>query len=475
MSASTGPQLVFNGVNGRTGRYLQPPLGPDLLSALARGMHAPLPESDELRLNSFDAGAKKFGTGGGVDPLNLAQAGWGVIFASDAEPETIEALQPLLKHRRNQAGDLYREFLGADGLRADESKNAFLARHGVGVGAVVPRLVPYYLLLVGNPRRIPFRFQYLLDVAYAVGRLDFETAQEYAHYAANVVAWETEARTAATSARRAIFFGTRNAGDQATQLSADRLIEPLGAQLALEQPGWQVEMVVGEAATRACLQTYAGSKQTPGVLFTASHGMWFPSDDELHTSDQGALLCQDWPGPLDDGAPIPRSFYLTGEDIGDDADLTGLISMHVACYGAGTPRRDDFPDLDSTLPVEDVTAEPFVAALPRRMLGHPHGALAFIGHVERTWGWSFLWDDDVAQLEHFRSALTYVMEGKPVGAALEFFGQRYSDVSTLLTDALEDARYGKPPKSIELANLWTSHNDARNVIVLGDPAVRLRS
>jgi len=154
--------LTFNGVNGATGLYGLPPMTAEELARFLRGEEKP-ENLAELRFRA-QKDDRHFGVKEGVDPKRLEQTGWGVIFARDVDPAVREALAPLLALRREQAGALFKVFETV----AAQPKAQFLARNGVGPGPADPLKMPYYLLLVGSPEQISYRFQSQLDVQYAV-------------------------------------------------------------------------------------------------------------------------------------------------------------------------------------------------------------------------------------------------------------------------------------------------------------------
>lgn len=466
------PMLWFNGLDGRSGSYLMPPMPPGQLTDLVCGTPVDWARARELQAwVARGEGKARRGLKEGLDAGKLEEAGWGVIFPSSADPGPLrEALAPLLDLRREQAGKrhehFFREFVGEDGYHESESKVAFLARHGAGPGPADPERVPYYLLLVGDPETIPFSFQYQLDVQYAVGRLCFDEIEDYRRYAESVVA----AESGVTGRRpRACFFAPANPGDSATGSTKAHLVQPVAAGVRRSQPAWNVETVLGEEATRGRLGSLLD--EAPAFLFTACHGLGFPAGDPYQRERQGSLVCQDWPGP--DPGGIDREHYFAAEDLGAQAHVHGLIAFCFACFGAGTPRWDDFTP-KSQGPRRELAPGAFLGRLPQRLLGHPRGgALAVIGHVERAWGFSLVWPGTGPQIGTFESALRCLLDGKPVGWAMEVFNQRYAELASDLAAEVDSLAFGKKLDERVIADLWTASHDARNYTIIGDPAVRV--
>jgi hypothetical protein len=472
--APLSPLIVANGISGVTGQYA---VAPQSLKDLARALKKKpeqertpdhvVQRGEKLKLKAFTRALPW-----GVEPHDVARAGWGVVFHEHESAATREAVKPLIEHRRRQVGadSRVKELVYQDG----ESASAWLARHEVSWHNVTPEKVPYYLLFVGSPAKMPFEVTHEIDSDYCVGLLDFETPDQFARYATSVVDYETAGGVA--TAKEVAFFGTRHPFDDATTLSADWLIGPLtdgaGSDPAVApQMGFRQRKLVGPAATRqALLQELQGASTRPSLLFTASHGVVWPSGDPRQLAMQGALLCQDFPGF---GSILPSQF-VTGADVTDSARVHGLIAFHFACYGGGTPREDLYAfDLDQ--PVPTIAPEPFVAALPRRLLAHPNrGALACIAHVERAWGSSITGLASSPQIRAFQRALAYLLAGKPAGVAVQEFNDLSATLSEVLARLLGNVSRGKPVDDGELVSTWTARNDAGGFVLLGDPAVRLR-
>jgi hypothetical protein len=207
-----------------------------------------------------------------------------------------------------------------------------------------------------------------------------------------------------------------------------------------------------------------------------------PDDPAKQRANQGALVCADWCGPEE--KQVLPAYYLSGDALAacDDANLLGTIAFLFACYGAGTPKTDDYFRQDFVERGDVIAAQPFTAALPKAMLSLANGgALAVVGHIERVWSLSYLGPEQRSGLgeprrnEHiavFESMIERLLQGYPVGSAMDYFGVRYAALSTELTAAFDALL--KAPDDFELAELWTANHDARGYVIVGDPAVRLK-
>jgi hypothetical protein len=435
-----------------------------------------------------------YGIVSGHDPDKLEEAGWGVVFPAQVNPEIEKALEPLLEWRKEKATQEDERYYRRMVYFRDDEKNQWLADNGYGPGPAKPEKIPYYLLLVGSPEEIPYSFQTSLDVQYAVGRICFDTVEEYANYANSVVEAERKFEEKQFALPRQLgFFAVCNDDDPATRTSAQFLIDPLMKTLVenplKKQAPWAMQYIPPAEAKKAKLGEMLGGPLTPGLLFTASHGMKLPfpmSSDpkeqrklqELQERRQGALITGDFPGPKawkamnTTGAPLKEDFYFSAEDLSADASLWGTLAFFFACFGGGTPQIDEFGHRQMQASAR-IAQRSFTAKLPQRMLSHPKGgALAVAGHVDRAWGYSFLWDKQVT-IGVFESVIKALMSGSPIGYAFEQLNVRYGELASDLTGKLKWVVNNLGFDEHEVSSLFTAHNDAKNYAILGDPAVRL--
>ncbi|CAM2065128.1 hypothetical protein SCOR_07105 [Sulfidibacter corallicola] len=415
----------------------------------------------------------------GLDPESLEDAGWGLLFAED-DPRTdeiLEALEPLWAKRAAEMGRPPIVFRGERGFRRTyRTASDFLEYHGVGHQAVDPSAgVPFYLLLIGGPESIPFPFHFDLQSQFAVGRLAFDSVDAYAHYADTVCTWDgVRSPHGLTTA----LFGPGHPGDRATWLSLRHLLEPLHDWLRHHREArrrrWHIRATLAEAALKKRLVDLLGGPDTPDLLFTVTHGVVYRPGHASQRARQGSLVCADWPGrEAWSRGLVPHQFF-GAEDLLPGADFAGLIAFLVTCYGAGCPAWDHFAfdDPEST-GARALAPKPFMARLPTALLGNGRsGALAVVAHVERTWESSYYAPNIARNATDYFSVVWDLLNGKTVSSALSTVHARQAVLAARLNRHLLEPD-DRPELAQRICAYWKAQDDARNTIVLGDPAVRL--
>ena len=271
----------------------------------------------------------------------------------------------------------------------------------------------------------------------------------------------------------------RNQGDVSTALLAGTMGMEFQGQL---NPGdtvlgqkrnFSMSAFIGDGqATKARLTDILRGQidgGPPSVLFTGSHGAeWAIENPTIQRERQGALVTQEWVR----GRPLQPSDYFAGVDLPTDAKIHGLMAFLFACFSGGCPTTDSyfFKDDGSQLPL---TPKPLVSCLPQKLLSR--GALAVIAHVDRAFSYGFEDVIGTPQSHLIRTPLELLMGGKRVGLATDHLNLQWSAYAALLEMARGGNLPNNPsPSSSLVTNLSIARDDARNYIVLGDPAVRLR-
>jgi len=409
-----------------------------------------------------------------VDRGDPKVAGWSFLVAENdpRKAALIEALGPLAKARgmADPAKPLLFASAGPDDWQQWLTDSYYaLDLHD--------KQVPAYVLIAGGPDQVPFGFQSVLDSVASVGRVDFDRVDELAAYVAKLL--RLEASPDPTVTREALFFATDAGPEDPTYFSRKYMAEPLAAHVR-DKHKFKTTEIVGDDATKANLLT--ALKQTKaGLVYTASHGLGATSETmAVQTRYNGAICCQA------DG-PLTLDQLLSADDVPAEPFLEGAVVFQFACYGYGTPAVSEYAHWmpETWGKVERNAEQDFVAALPKRLLAHPRGPVAFIGHLDTAFLHGFAdasqphtldrWHTRIAP---FKKVVDQLLGVQPSGLAMEGINERYALCNALLTNTSDRIQRGTMTWTDEakagFVDTWITRGDAQNYLIFGDPAASLR-
>src|SRR5215470_8564713 len=375
-------------------------------------------------------------------PDDLVRQRWVVIAPAGGDGDRLlDAIASLVEQRRRQQGPVRVYRVPARmtlGEAARWKKRVF--RTGADLDCDLPR----YQLIVGDLDQVPLAVQQVQASDGFVGRIAFDDLDGYRAYAAKVVRWED--RPAPVTEAHAILHAVRD-GTSATRLGVQALIAPGEDLLRRRRVAGDVrygELRVTGSERPAPDELWAAAAiDRPGVLLSLGHGVGVPRSGgaSRQRREQGALS-------------FGRSGLLTGADLVGRGFLPGGVWLAVACFAAGTPETSDYRHWLDTLRraghvgseiehVLDTLAHerPFVAAVPKAALADPGGPLAFVGHVDLAWTYSFFDLDDRPRRRPGRivGVIQALLNRHRAGVAMRKLLRFFAEVNTELT-ALQDAR-----------------------------------
>jgi hypothetical protein len=410
--------------------------------------------------------------------------GWGVVLPENEAIAVAEravgadAPEPIreLLAARNQApvfryrADLLNEYLRRyylDGKVQDVQISSAIKR-GTEVGCL-----PFYLLIVGSPKTIPWSLQYALNQPCFVGRLDLEEAGLKNYVKALLSNWPDAGCRADQPVVWAVDHGTHDITENMRRIIA----EPVAARLKSDdQIGDKVKLLTAKQATVNAL-TAALMANQPALIVSTSHGMTGPLDNLAAMQQQLGVLVD------------TENRLLQLDKLLAQWQPDGAIWYAHACCSAGSDSKNSYKGLitasSQVARVLDTVAllGAQVAPLPKALLGAKKPLRAFLGHVEPTFDWTIR-DPNTGQklTETLQAALyNHLYQKVPESIGLAFqecynhVGELFAQWSQAL-DVINDS--ASTPAEREAARKGALRTqltalDRQSLVILGDPTVAL--
>ena len=408
-----------------------------------------------------------------VDVGDPRQVGWSfLVSSSDPQRADIESiLQPLANHRGMIDPIEPLRFSGD----SEEKWGDWLQDRYYGL-ELEGKQVPQYILMAGDPAYLPFKLQSLFGTVANVGRVAFDQLSELDSYVHKLLRLETAPEPIVE--RRVFLFGPdEGLESDPTFYSRKYMIEPLCNHIRNDLH-FEVASLVGDAATKEGLVRMLRSAN-PALVYTASHGLAVNSKrPEQQARYNGAICC------YTTGPAIMDALFSADDVPAQESFLEGAVFFQFACFGYGTPAQSDYVHWLRGMPRSYAAAD-FMAALPRQLIAHPRGPIAYVGHLDTAFLHGFAdpreptpkdrWNERIQPFVH---AVDQLLGVQPSGLAMEDMGKRLRVANQLLMIYYDRQRRGaldlSPDASRRLVDNWIFRSDAQNYMIFGDPAARLR-
>lgn len=426
-----------------------------------------LERADNTRGKSFSEIERKK-----IDPADPFSVGWSyLVHKHDPNLEEIKRIMfPLAVHRGMANPN---EPLLFEGDTWNEWNN-WIEFEYEGL-ELMGKIQPQYILLVGSPQAIPFEFQTVLDIAANVGRVHFDDLKDLETYVDKLIRLETQ--SAPVVDKEVLFFGPNAGQGDATFYSHEFMVKPLRDHTR-DSIGFDVHTLLDFKATKDNLMN-ALTTRKPALVYTASHGLGArdaPFKEQKRVN--GGIICQY-------GSRLTMDDIFTADDVPmDQPFLEGSIFYQFACFGYGTPKMSHYSHWLRGQN-ERLAKEDFISALPKKLLAHPQGPVAYIGHLDTAFLHAFAepnnanlidkWDGRISPFVHSIERLLGIY---PSGMSMERMNRRFSFYNAKLADLNDRAQQGittwNDRNEDVLCDMWITRNDAKNYMIFGDPAVHLR-
>jgi hypothetical protein len=403
------------------------------------------------------------------DPV---EAGWTYLVAKQdpRRNEIIEVLKPLAQHRGMDDPSVPLVFGGEpEDSWGDWLQDKYFALELEG------KKVPQYVLMVGGPEMLPFRLQSLMDVVANLGRLDFESIDQLKQYVQKLIRLETAADPVVK--KEAILFAPDGGTNDPTYFSREYMVKPLNDHIRLEL-NFRTTALMGADATKKKLVNALRGAQ-PAFVYTASHGLGLTGEPiDQQKKYNGAICCQS-------NGPLTMDELFCADDVPvNEPFLEGSVLFQFACFGYGTPAQSDYTHWLEDLPEKYADVD-FVAELPKRLLAHPRGPIAYIGHLDTAFLHGFTDQNDPyimerwhTRIQPFVHTVDQLLEVQPSGLAMDDINKKYSTSNIMINSFYDRLKRGTftwtPETERRFVDTWIIRSDAQNYMVLGDPAARLR-